>query len=645
MATETFINQVAKTFGPSTKLGDDEYEKLSSLIQIFNVDLEDLFLEWESYNVAEVQQDLELNMTTLIQFHEYLQKKLANNKLTPKSVHVMKDGSGRKPLSKRAVNNNSPATPHTKKRKFDLSEPELSSPAHYESANNTFTTSPIKPSTDSHTLLETLNPELEVINNLSSESSSNPIKLTANFDPAKFKFRTMQMKLLESADVLDDQIDSVAQLYQEYNKTEQQFGNPCLSSQFDILCCGRIVPDSPMYDSETLNSNSLFLETSRLSGIGQRVPLGLSKLAGFSFFPGQIVVLKGRNPTGKQFVVEEVMTLPQLGTPVSSRSELEEYNQLQDGHGLKIVVASGPYSNLNKLQYSKLEGLVEKINNEIQPNVVILNGPFIDLTNKDVEEGRFNFSRDQLPKNLDDVFRLLITPILRKVDSKIQVVLFPSLKDSCVNHCSYPQDSFDRKKFQLSKNIKVFPNPSSFAVNEVLIGSSNLDLFKDLKEVFKQDEKLSKNRFERVIDHIFQQRRYYPVIPGSIARTSEHDISHLTNGAAGENLNGVSVGGSSLETPYLGLTELGNSLPDVLILPSELKVFAKVVNDVVVINPGLFIRPSRSINSEDGTYAVLSITGPKVEALDGTNVEQVEGDSELFHHNVYKRCRVDIYTS
>ncbi|ELQ75816.1 DNA polymerase alpha-primase complex, polymerase-associated subunit B [Trachipleistophora hominis] len=44
------------------------------------------------------------------------------------------------------------------------------------------------------------------------------------------------------------------------------------------------------------------------------------------------------------------------------------------------------------------------------PNLVILNGPFIDLSNKEVEEGNFNFPKDQQPKNLDDVFRLLITP-------------------------------------------------------------------------------------------------------------------------------------------------------------------------------------------------------------------------------------------
>ena len=45
----------------------------------------------------------------------------------------------------------------------------------------------------------------------------------------------MQMKLLESADVLDDQIDRMISLYQDQNKTaDLQFGNPCMSTQSDI---------------------------------------------------------------------------------------------------------------------------------------------------------------------------------------------------------------------------------------------------------------------------------------------------------------------------------------------------------------------------------------------------------------------------
>ncbi|KAI5951951.1 POL12 [Candida jiufengensis] len=643
---ESFMTSVSKNFGPNTKLSEDEYDKLFSLTQIFHNDLEDLYIEWESFNFAEGE-DLELQMTNLIKFHDYLQNKLTNNKFTPSSNKVNKDtNSGRKPLSKRSMNNeNTPSTPQIKKRKtIETSSP---APGDYDTANNTFTTSPIKATKQSHTLLETLNPQIESFELTTKDI--NPVKLAANFDPSKYKFRTMQMKLLESADVLDDQIDTMAELYQEQNKTEDlQFGNPCLSSQFDIICCGRIVPDSPNYNQEILNNKSLYLETSRLSGVGQRIPLDLSKLKGYSFFTGQIVILKGRNPTGKEFYVEQVMPMPQLGTPVSSKEELEEFETLQNGEGLKVVVASGPYSNSNKLAYTKLENLIEKINNDIHPNVVILNGPFIDLTNKEVEQGEFtSLPKDQQPRNLDDVFKIIITPLLKKIDSKIQVILLPSLKDSCSDHCSYPQDSFDRKKFQLPKNIKVFPNPSSFAINEMLIGSSNLDIFKDLKEVLKQDDTLSSNRFDRIINHIFDQRRYYPVIPGSIATitTQSENVADLSNGASGEFLNGLNIGGSCLEIPYMGLSELGSSIPDVLILPSELKVFAKIVKGVVVINPGQFIRPSKSSEVEDGSYVVLSLLPPKVNEIDENNVEKVANENDLYHHNIYKRSRVDVYTS
>ncbi|CAK9435553.1 uncharacterized protein LODBEIA_P02800 [Lodderomyces beijingensis] len=664
---DSFKSQVAKIFGPSVKLADDEYDKLQSLIQIFHTDLEDLYLEWESFNVAEVGEDLELNIGNLIKFHEYLQKRLSNNKSTPtnlKKTFNKEVGSSRKPLINKNVNsdhNRSPSTPQLKKRKVELSERVSSSPplAGFETANTTFNSSPTKPAKESHKLLESLNAHINVTNAASQEElDGSGAKLTANFDAAKYKFRTMQMKLLESADVLDDQIDSIAELYQSHNNnsntaSDLQFGNPCASSQFDILCCGRIVPDSPSYDNEALNSSSLFLETSRITGVGQRVSLNLTSLKGFSLFPGQIVVLRGNNPTGKVFHVSEVMPLPQLGTPVSTKEELSEFEASQKGLGLKIVIASGPYSNSNKLNFARLEDLVDKINNSIFPNAVILNGPFIDLSNKAVEagDGEFSFpsSGHHQPRNLDEVFTLLVTPVLKKIDSKIQVILVPSLRDSCANHCSFPQNSFDRKKLQLPKNVKVFPNPSSFALNEVLIASSNLDIFKDLRDVFKSDEggSNSNNRFERVISHVFDQRRYYPISPGSVA-SAQADTSadaELINGAMGELLTRTGIGGSLLETPYLGLAELGDSLPDIIISPSELKSFAKIVKGVVVINPGQFIRPSRSADTEDGSYAVLSVVPPKLDSNATDNVELVQGSTDLYHHNLDKRSRVDIYSS
>lgn len=676
--------ELLDNFGNIKALESDEIvEKLITLKKIFNLSSEDLYIKWEQY-VNRAQKDLDLTLVSLDDLQQYLQSTilLSTVRATPSDKSRDYNGSSikRKPIIRSSTgftssptSGGNPVTPNFKKRRVD-EIPIESSPVAFETANNTLMSSSPKFSTtddirvpiinklanqqSSNSIVETLNPHIEILPGYTQldedpETAVKPFKLGTNFDPSKYKFRTMSMKLLESADVLDEQIDLVSHQYQESTKDGEnvQFENPCISTQSEIICCGRIVPDSPMYDTlanQSLNDTSLYLETSRLGGIGQRIPLNLSKLLDYSLFPGQIVVLKGRNPTGRSFVVEEIMKLPELGAPLSTFNELFEYEKLLENNGLKCLVAAGPFSNQHNLNYTKLENLVEKINKDIKPHAVILYGPFIDMENNSVISGDIELPNEKhQPKSLDELFKKLVTPILRKINSRIQVILVPSLRDSTVKHVSYPQDSFDRKIFGLPKNVKIFPNPSSFFLNEVLIGGSNLDVFKDLRDVYKasQNSQVLSNRFDRISHHIFEQRRYYPIFPGSIKRTpvGKESPAELHDGLMAEQLSTTSVGGSSLEVPYLGLAELGDSLPDVLIAPSDLKNFAKVIKGVVVINPGSFIRPNRDAAKEDGSYVLMNIKAPIVSKQVDDNVEKVRDD--LYYNNVYGRCRVDIYKS
>jgi len=671
MTTDSDRNDIVSAFGPSDTLTDAVIEKLTTFKQIFNLSTDDIYVNWESFNVTKVQTDLDLTVENLDKFQEYLQEIIS--KSTPSVKREKNITSSRKPLANNNFNASSPipSTPSLKKRKvtddgttpYKTPATKFDSSPSYETANSTFqSSSPTKRTShkpdlssmpnlqqESCTVLETLNPHIDEVEGV---SDTKPFKLMSNFENSKYKFRNMSMKLLESADVLDDQIDSFAQLYQETNLTKDtQFGNPCLSSQFDIICCGRIVPDSTSYDHfHQLNSSSLFLETSRMSGIGQRIPLDISQLVLYSFFPGQIVLLKGRNPTGSTFIVQEVLEAPQIGAPVTPKDELLEYEELTQGNGLKLLVASGPYSNVNTLNFTKFEKFIENINSDIKPHVVILNGPFIDITNDAISKGDIEVPENKpQPKTLDELFKNVFSPILKTIDSRIQVILIPTVKDTSVKSCSYPQDAFERKKFGLPKNVKIFPNPSSFSLNEILIGNSNLDIYKDLIEVSKQDLNNSKNfnnRLERITNHIFDQRRYYPVFPGSLKRRVPSEaLEQLTGGYLGKEVSEAGIGGSTLEVPYLGLTELGTSLPDILIIPSELKFFAKVVKGVLVINPGHFIRSNRDPTREDGSYVVTCIQSPSVTEPNDNNVEAVDQTQDLYYHNVYKRSRVDIFKS
>lgn len=641
-----------KKFGA---LEDEVLSQIVSLQSLFHLSNEDVYIKWESFVVTHENGDLDVSVENINKFQLYLQDSLIQSltKKTPATKKV-RDLAG----AKRNASNfsSSPgtriaSTPTLKRRNPDAvpsSEPD-SSPLK----RNALLSSPRKGTAVavSNTMLECLNPNVQV------SEFVETVELAANFDPQKYKFRTMAMKLLESADVLDEQIDTFAEQFQEQLKNSDfHLGNPCMSSQMDIWCCGRIVPDSPFYDSmilQNLNDKSLFLETSRLGGIGQRVPLDLLNLREYSFFPGQIVGLKGRNPTGRTFVVHDVIPLQMLGSSATPLAELEDRGQ--NRKGVKVFIASGPFSNQHTLNYSKFENLVTHINETVKPQVAILLGPFLDITNKSVEAGDIdipNLPQNQQPRNLEELFRLTIAPLLKKIDARIQVILIPSLRDSINTHTSYPQAGFDRKKLGLPKNFKCFPNPCSFSINETMFGISNVDVFKDLKDIYKSDvgpdnSKLFSNRFERIVDHVFKQRRFYPVLPGSVKRMTaskeeDDNMIHLQDGLMAEELAETEVGGSSLELPYLGLTELGDALPDVFVAPSELLHLAKVVDGVVVINPGQVIKPNKDVSKEDGSYAIITIKAP--DASEEGNIERVN-NSENYYHNIDKRSKVEIFKS
>lgn len=643
-----FQKEVATCFGTSSALTDEVYEKIEELQSTFNCSVEDVFVQWEAYNVTEALDDLELNITNLSRLGQFMQTSLSSKSAknaTParkiKDSRVTRNHHASSPLV---------ATPALKKRKTEMT----SSPAGALPSSVADYSSPTKPSVESHTVLETLNESVGVSEGyvqLHEDASTaiKPFLIVANYEAAKYKFRTMQMKLLESADVLDEQIDTVTQLFQDANKSADgeaiQISNPCLPSQFEVYTCGRIVPDSPAYTlNHSLNKSSLYLETSRFTGIGQRIPLDLTHISGYSFFPGQIVVVKGKNPSGSTFVVSEVLQLPNLPSAEISQDEVKQYNELYNQTGLKIVVLSGPYSNSHAFDYSKLDSFITKLNEEIMPHLVLCHGPFVDLNNECIKSGQIPLDDDkQPPRNLDDIFRKFVTPIFRKLNPRILAVLIPSVRDSAASHCSYPQDSLDRKSLGLPKNVHVHPNPSSFSLNDILIANSNLDIFKDMKEVFSPGESVSSDRFLRVTKHVLQQRRFYPLFPGStnnsrVSQATAQEDSALADGALATDLSEIQVGGASLEVPYLPLTEVGDLAPDIMIIPSELKYFARIVDGVVAINPGSYIKLLNDSLNDSGSYAVISIDAPSSASL-----EVSEGS--LFFKLVDKRTRVDFFLS
>jgi len=189
-------------------------------------------------------------------------------------------------------------------------------------------------------------------------------------------------KTSQRSEALDDLIDDFAESIKDaYGITE--LGDPHFVSEEPIYAVGRIL--SPPTDNAKVNAGSLYLESSRLLGAGKRIGLkfkgptelkvrgGAPGVKGFGVFPGCLVCVKGRNGGGGTFVVDEVLMAPPSALAQTPADELIEYqhgNKLA-GEPLSMVVAAGPYTLDDDLEYAPFEALIDVAVDE-RPDVLIL---------------------------------------------------------------------------------------------------------------------------------------------------------------------------------------------------------------------------------------------------------------------------------
>lgn len=665
-------DEIVQYFGPDAAKPEIN-SQLQNLTKLHAVSADELFIKWEQFSQNERHEtSTALSSANVDQFKTFLQAKMEKlaNSVGDHSTNNIGSSSApssaiKKPRNVRAINGSgtsmfgfkkSPLVNKRRKLQVKKEEGDTNNLQFESEGNNSFTndtdikqeasvkvelavkpgptlstpfSSSPKRSVTSGNIVDSLNPQnMDVAPGLSEENDSH-VKIQPYYDPSKYKFRTMRQKIVDSSDVLDEQIEIASKLIQEHYKlSPSDFGDPTIQSQTQIYAVGRIVPDSPNAEG-FLNIESLSLETSRISGVGRRIRLNFENIEEISLFSGQLVALKGKNANGEFFLVEEVLTLPYPDAPVSTEEDIINYQTLLNNNSSKIVVTSGPYVPENAFDLSHLSSFVEKINNEIKPHTLIMLGPFIDVTNTMVMNGtlpEFPGLKIQ-PRTLDEVFTKVFTPILKNINPTIQVVLVPSTRDALSNHASYPQDSLDRKSLELPKNFKCFTNPSTFQLNETYVGCSNVDIFRDMKEIIKGGQTSARNRFDRIAEHVLQQRKFYPLFPGGIKKIALNNDDKKTY---------RHISGADLEVSYLGLTEfVGNTAPDVIIIPSEMNAFARIIKNVLFINPGKFVKP----RGAQGTHAQISIACPTPE---GDSLTKVGDDEILYLHNTWKRSRVDI---
>lgn len=92
-------------------------------------------------------------------------------------------------------------------------------------------------------------------------------------------------------------------------------------------------------------------------------------------FPGMIVGLKGRNGGGSGFGVEEVLLLPALPLSAAAPSEMllaQHAPGLLNGAPMEVVVASGPYTSDDDLEFTKWHALMDNLEREPVDAVILV---------------------------------------------------------------------------------------------------------------------------------------------------------------------------------------------------------------------------------------------------------------------------------
>ena len=419
--------------------------------------------------------------------------------------------------------------------------------------------------------LETLNTHLSLPETPIAPFPEARIRPTANTDLKKFGYKPMGMRLSEASEILDDRIDEfIALLQPQYENEDIAIGSAATQSTSEIIAVGRIASDSL---EGKLNTASLVLETSRRTGAGLRVPLKVDSIPSANFFPGQIVALRGINASGNYFTVNEILPIPSLPPAASSAVTLENIIERVGEDPLNVMLASGPYTADDNLDFEPLHEICGKAADSYADGLILL-GPFLDIEHPLLASGDFDLppvdGYDPDTATLATVFRHCITSPIQKLVAavpNITIVMVPSVRDALSKHVAWPQEQMPKKELGLPKQVRMVSNPVTLSFNETVIGLCSHDTLYELRrEEVLHGRPKEGNLLTRLPKYLIEQRHFYPIFPPTARE-------NLPRSGAPE---GGLATGAMLDVSYSKLGEWWNVRPDVLIVPSSLPPFVRV---------------------------------------------------------------------
>ena len=438
-----------------------------------------------------------------------------------------------------------------------------------------------------------------------------------------------------------------------------------------VWVCGRICCEA---ETGKINSQAVMLEGSRRESGGRRVKLDLVEVGAYSLFPGQIVLVEGINSSGRKMVVKRIVEGFPSDLPKTAPQKLLEFSHsslFQGGEPLNICTAAGPFTTSDSLSYEPLMDLMGRIL-EKKPDVVVLVGPFVDVTQPllasgDVRLHDYDEDGNIIGSHAASYEVVFIERIVRDALTNLfgedenlptNIVLVPSLQDAH-HECVFPQppfgdrdevktDYFDQSLGVLDipfsdsndsrRRVHLLPNPCMFRANEVLFGVCSTDVLFALSSD-EVSHNMPGNRLDRLVAHLLQQQSFcpqFPVPPTSLAQVRPASSlclppSPSLSPPSHSPLYPLTLH-IQLDLRHAAKWQMQRS-PDVLILPSRLAHMARDVLGTVIVNPG-----SLAKGPNGGTFAEIAIHPLKEEEL---RTQHLENTKEL-PHAVSTRTSVNI---
>jgi hypothetical protein len=236
-----------------------------------------------------------------------------------------------------------------------------------------------------------------------------------------------------------------------------------------------------------------------------------------------------------------------------------------------IYSMNGPYFSKETIDLTVFKQVIQQVAIK-NPHLFIVNGPFFSSENEKVKWGEVD-TEDGM-KNVIDLLKTEFK------GTRTKILICPGISD-IENFYPVPQPPFDKVNdsfIDIPKNgegeIYFISNPQIISINEAFLGVANFDSIRDI--IFNSIHSDEINTVDKACEMILYQKNFYPVLPNTIQLNYENNQEKI-----------VTV--DLCQNGYLNIDKF-DSTPDIILINSLMKNFAKKIHGTVFINSSSFIK-------------------------------------------------------